>query len=119
VSGGVGLVGIGLGAMFGAYAISSQNREKSDCGATQCVSYPQGMEDYNTAQKDAIAATAALVAGGALVATGVVLWFTAPKPRAAAPSGREGGRSPLPSGPAGMRLRLAPTLGGLVLRGDL
>jgi hypothetical protein len=79
VSAGLGVVGVGLGVMFGAYAKSSQSREKNDCSATTCWSYPQGLEDYHTAQKDATGATIAYVAGGALVATGVVLWLTAPR----------------------------------------
>jgi hypothetical protein len=75
---GLGVVGVGLGVVFGAYAKSSQSREKSDCSVTICGSYPQGLEDYDVAQKDATGATVAYVAGGALLAAGVVLWFTAP-----------------------------------------
>ncbi len=86
VSGGIGVVGLGLGAMFGAYAISSQSREKSDCAsAAACASYAQGMEDFTVAQKDATGATVALAVGGALVATGVVVWFTAPRKDGAPP----------------------------------
>jgi hypothetical protein len=102
VTAGVGVVGLGLGAMFGAYAISSQSREKSDCSPSGCPSYAQGVEDYNTAQKDATGATAALAAGGALVAAGVVIWFTAPKP--SAPS--------TPSAARATPLRIAPLVGG-------
>jgi hypothetical protein len=107
VTGGVGLVGLGLGAAFGAYAASAQSKEKSDCSATSCASHAQGTEDYNTAVKDANASTGALVAGGVLVAVGLTLWFTAPKTTAAAPSA----------------LRLAPRVGtsgiGLTLGADL
>jgi hypothetical protein len=82
VSAGLGVVGIGIGAAFGAFALSSQSREKSDCSGSStasCPSYPQGLSDYNIAQKDATGATVGLVLGGALAATGVVLWFTAPR----------------------------------------
>jgi hypothetical protein len=78
VSGGVGVVGLGLGAWFGAFAASSQSREKSDCSATSCSNPAQAVEDYNTAKDDAAGATFAFVAGGALLAAGAVLWFTAP-----------------------------------------
>lgn len=90
VSGAVGVVGVGLGVIFGAYASSSQSREKSDCSASLCTSYAQATEDYNTAKKDATGSTIAFTAGGVLMATGVVLWFTAPKKRAA-PATRAGG----------------------------
>lgn len=112
VSAGLGVVGVGLGVVFGAYAQSSQSREKSDCSASACWSYPQGVEDYNTAQKDATGATIAYAAGGALVATGVVLWFTAPKSSgAAAPS----------AAPRGVRVApaIVGTGRGLVLGVDL
>jgi hypothetical protein len=81
VSGGAGLVGLGAGAWFFAFAASSQSKEKSDCSASACSNRPQAVEDYDTAKKDATASTIAFVAGGALLATGVVLWFTAPRDR--------------------------------------
>jgi hypothetical protein len=96
-SGGVGVVGIGLGIWFGAFAASSQSKEKSDCAATGCSNRPQAVEDYDTAKKDATGSTIAFIAGGALLAAGAVLWFTAPKEH----------------GPLGAaRLRLAPVVDG-------
>jgi hypothetical protein len=79
VSAGLGVVGVALGSGWGAYAISSQNREKSDCSKTACANPRQATADYNTATQDATASTVALVVGGVLVATGAVLWLTAPK----------------------------------------
>ncbi len=81
VSGAVGAVGVGLGVWFGAFAASAQSKEKSDCSATTCGNRAQAVEDYDTAKKDATGSTIAFIAGGALLAAGGVLWFTAPKDR--------------------------------------
>ncbi len=109
-SGGVGLVGIGLGVVFGLYASSSQSREKSDCSSSGCPNYPQGNEDYNTAKKDATGSTIGFIAGAAFLAGGVALWLTAPTENDA------------PAATA-RRVRLAPMVvlggGGFVLGGDL
>jgi hypothetical protein len=79
VSGGVGVVGIGLGIWFGAFASSSQSKEKTDCPATGCLNRAQAVEDYDTARKDATGSTIAFIAGGTLLAAGAVLWLSAPK----------------------------------------
>jgi hypothetical protein len=109
-SGGVGLVGIGLGIVFGLYASSSQSREKSDCSTSGCPSYPQGNEDYDTAKKDATGSMIAFIAGAAFLAGGAVLWLTAPTETDARPA-------------TARRVRLAPMVvlggGGFVLGGDL
>jgi hypothetical protein len=81
VSGGLGVVGVGLGVWFGAFAASSQSKEKSNCSVAACSNGPQAVEDYNTAKQDAVASTVAFAAGGALLAGGAVLWFTAPAAR--------------------------------------
>jgi hypothetical protein len=81
VSGGLGVVGVGLGVWFGAFAASSQSKEKSNCSASACSNPAQAVEDYNTARKDAVASTIALAAGATLLAGGAVLWFTAPAVR--------------------------------------
>jgi hypothetical protein len=78
VSGGRGVVGVGLGVWFGAFAASSQSKEKSDCSPAACTNRPQATEDYNTARQDAVASTIALGAGAAMVAAGAVLWLSAP-----------------------------------------
>jgi hypothetical protein len=116
VSAGVGVVGVGLGVVFGAYAKSSQSREKTDCSVTGCGSYAQGLEDYRTAQKDATGATIAYVAGGALVAAGVVLWVTAPKKAGTPPASASTMGSQATPNPGLLRrpydLRLSPALVG-------
>ena len=126
VSGGIGLVGVGLGVAFSAYASSSQTREKADCSSSGCLNYAQAVEDYDTAKKNALGATVAFVAGGALLATGIVVWFAAPRhkgagsgPRATAPG--EPRRPALSASARGVSVTpaLVGTGGGLVLRGVL
>jgi hypothetical protein len=75
-SGVVGVVGLGLGAVFGGFAISIQNQEKSDCPAPGCQRYPQAAADYDYAQRNALASTVSFIAGGVLAATGIVLLVT-------------------------------------------
>lgn len=79
VGGSVGLLGVGAGIWFGLFAVSSQNRQKSDCPSpTSCPNQPQANEDYNTAKKDATASTVAFAVGGTLLAAGVVSFLLAP-----------------------------------------
>jgi hypothetical protein len=78
VTGGLGIVGIGLGVWFGAFALASKSQEGSDCPAPNCQHYLQSVTDYNYAQMNATASTVMFIAGGVLAATGVVLWLTAP-----------------------------------------
>lgn len=83
-SGAVGLVGLGLGAAWGGYAISAQRMEHSACSAGAPCSASnrnQSQEDYDVAQRNATGSTIALSVGAALVATGLVLWLTAPSHR--------------------------------------
>jgi hypothetical protein len=109
VGAGIGVVGLGLGAMFGAYAASSKGREQTDCSSSGCPSYAQALEDYRTAKRDATGSTVAFAAGGALLATGVVLWFTAPK----------SGGAPASAGPLRVSPLVASSGGGLLLGGAL
>jgi hypothetical protein len=74
----LGLGALAVGGVFGGFAISAQNQEKSDC-AQNCNRYAQALTDYNYAQTNATAATVMFVIGGVLVATGVVLWIAAPR----------------------------------------
>ena len=78
VTGGVGLVGLGMGIAWSAYASSAQSKEQANCSASSCPNRPQAADDYNTAQKNATGATIGIAAGAALIAAGVVLWITAP-----------------------------------------
>jgi hypothetical protein len=78
VAGGLGVVGIGVGSYFGLRAKSKKNDYQSHQAPNgACLDM-----DCQTLSQDAHSAgnvsTVAFLAGGALVATGVVLWFTAP-----------------------------------------
>jgi hypothetical protein len=85
-AGGVGLV---IGAVFGARALS----DRTDAHAVQgcnasgvCTSGP-ALHDWGVAHDswshDSLASTLGLALGGAAVAAGVVVWITAPAPDAA------------------------------------
>jgi hypothetical protein len=127
-SGAVGLVGVGLGIAWGAYALAAQKDEKNACGAGTCAHFAQGTADYDAAKKDATASTVGISVGGALVVTAGVLWLTAP-PSAAPVTGTRTTGAPTTDAPkpaiqsALLRLRIAPTVlragGGLVIGGDL
>jgi len=108
ISGGVGIVGLGLGGLFGGLAMSDQGQEKSNCSSSGCPNRGQANADYTTGNTNATVSTVAFIAGGVFVAAGAVLYFTAHDP--AAP-------------PATGNLYLAPsTVGdgaGLVLGGAL
>ena len=73
----LGVAGLAVGATFGAFAISVQNQEKSDCGPAGCPAYAQSVNDYRYAQTNATASTVLFVVGGVLAAAGVVLFLTA------------------------------------------
>ena len=76
--GGVGLVGLGLGTAFGLMASSAWNNAKTACGGSvsQCTNVSSGTAYHGTAVTDGTISTVGFVAGGALVAAGVVLVLT-------------------------------------------
>jgi hypothetical protein len=87
VVGGVGVVGVGLGAVFGAMTMSAASTQKSACpSATNCPNYGQASSAHSGGETDATLSTVSFIAGGALLASGVILFFTAPHPKEQAPS---------------------------------
>jgi hypothetical protein len=77
VIGAVGVVGVGIGAVFGLGASSKWSDAKSNCTA-----YPYGcsqaaLDAKSSAQSKASVATVAFIVGGAAIAGAAVLWFTA------------------------------------------
>jgi hypothetical protein len=81
---GIGLGGAGLvvGAVAGAMAMSKNSTLSSECPGGHCnpnssqkSSIQSDLNDYNTLTT---VSTVGFIAGGALAATGVVLWLTAP-----------------------------------------
>ncbi len=73
----VGLVGVGLGAGFGISATSKANRANELCTGSECRS-PEGVSLTDDARTAATISTIGFVAGGALLASGVVLYLLAP-----------------------------------------
>jgi hypothetical protein len=79
VVGGVGVVGLGVGSAFGLLALSATNQQKTDCASpTSCPHVGAAATDHKSAQTDGAISTAAFIAGGALLATGGILFFSAP-----------------------------------------
>ena len=77
VAGGVGIIGIGVGAVFGVMTLSQYSNSKTECGSG-CAAGSQAASDYNTANTSATISDIGLIAGGVLVAGAAVLWITAP-----------------------------------------
>jgi hypothetical protein len=79
VVGGAGVLGVGIGTMFGILAASKWSATRNDCaGPDRCPSYTQAVADHGATVSDGTIATIALLAGGALLASGAALFFTAP-----------------------------------------
>jgi hypothetical protein len=80
--GGVGVAGVAAGAITGLMAISSVSSQKNDCHSSapgDCVNHAQALQDHDSASTLSTVSTVAFIAGGALLATGAVLFFTAPR----------------------------------------
>jgi hypothetical protein len=78
VAAGAGVVGLGIGAFFGLQASSKWSDAKD-----ACTNYPKGCDTRATdlgksAKENATISNVGFIAGGALLATGAVLFFTAP-----------------------------------------
>ena len=78
VAGGAGVVGMGVGTVFGVMMLSKKSAYKKrldaagHCADAECASLSH--DAYSAGN----VATVGWIAGGALVAAGVVLWLTAP-----------------------------------------
>jgi hypothetical protein len=108
VAGGVGLAGIAMGTVFGVLTLSEASQQRTDCAsATNCARYSQAASDHSTGVTDRTISTVGFVAGGALLAGGAVLFFTAGHP------------SEVPAATAWTIIPgVGPGGGGLLLKGD-
>jgi hypothetical protein len=101
--GGLGVVGIGVGAVFGAIAISKHSEASEVCPLPNPCNDQRASETWTGATSAGNVSTIAFIAGGAALAAGAVLWFSAPTQSA-------------------RTVRVAPLMGtgsaGLTLRGD-
>lgn len=86
VLGGVGVAGVGVGTVFGIVSKSTYDEARTHCsnGPDSCDAI--GVSRSETAYGQAAASTVALIAGGALLASGLALFLTAPRSLAVAPS---------------------------------
>ena len=101
VVGVAGLVGIGVGSAFGASASSSWSSAKNGhCSGTPLTCDMMGVSLAGDAKSAATISTAMFIAGPALLATGVIVFLTAPKATSPAKAGSVVAPSPLPGGAA-------------------
>ena len=73
---GVGVVGLGLGGTFGVMAMSRKDEAHKLCPDAACDT-AAGSQAWKDAKTAGTISTAGFIAGGVLLATGAVLWFTA------------------------------------------
>lgn len=78
VLGGTGLVGLAVGGVFGVLAIVNENQANKVCTDSTCAAGSDGVMHSNRAVTFGTASTIGFVAGGVLLATGAVLYLTAP-----------------------------------------
>jgi hypothetical protein len=95
--GGIGVVGLGLGTVFGIRTLSAKGDVDANCVGRQCTA--TGLEANDDARSAATISTVAFVAGGACVVGAVVLYLI----------GRPSARA--------NHTYLAPALGGFVAGG--
>ncbi|MDB4945595.1 MAG: hypothetical protein JWP97_5129 [Labilithrix sp.] len=78
VVGGIGVVGLGIGAALGLSAISLNNRSKDVCPEPGLCADAGARDDAASARRAATISTTAFVAGGVLLAAGITLVVLAP-----------------------------------------
>ena len=112
ITGGVGIVALGLGTYFGAETISKNNASHGDCNGNLCDQ--QGYDNRKDALSAGNASTIAFGVGIAALAAGVVLYVTAPRDSTETPatSGPSARRSPRLQWSAGI------TPGGVLIDGS-
>ncbi len=77
VLGSAGLVGIGMGAVFGVLTIYNWSNSRNECGSPgNCPEHGKALADHDSAVTAAGISTVAFVAGGALLAGGLALWVS-------------------------------------------
>lgn len=82
---GAGLVGLGVGSVFGLMTGSAWSNAKDACGGdtTHCLNVPSATNDKNTALSDSTISAVGFAAGGALLVGGAVLFLTGGRHREA------------------------------------
>jgi serine/threonine-protein kinase len=78
VAGGIGIVGVAVGTVFGFRSKSAHDDAAAYCNGTECTD-PRGVELSNKARTAGNVSTAAFILGSVGLAAAGVLWFTAPQ----------------------------------------
>lgn len=78
VVGAIGVVGLGVGTVFGLSASSKWSDAKSHCSAYPYGCDAEGLDARSSANSKATISTISFIVGGAALAGAAVLWFTAP-----------------------------------------
>lgn len=76
-AGGVGVVGLAIGTVFGLKANSNWKDAKAACTDYPYGCSPEADSKRSSARNSATLSTIGFIGGGLLLATGAVLWFTA------------------------------------------
>jgi len=103
-----GIVGVGVGTYFGLSAKSKNDESNDNCSKTVCQTQ-DGLDARKDAQAAATTSTIAFVLGGALLATGGVLYFMDDSNEGASASTRRELRWSSRVGPGGAQLGLEGT----------
>ncbi|WP_052376556.1 tetratricopeptide repeat protein [Chondromyces apiculatus] len=106
---GVGVIGVGVGAGLGGMAIARNNESNDGHCDVENYCSQEGVDLRNQAIAFGTGATIAMIAGGALLAGGAVLWFTAPTAPSSAKE-KVAGKGSTPT-------RVAVTPGGVLVQG--
>ncbi len=105
ITGGVGIVGLALGGVFGVLAMGKESKAEEVCGdSTTCPAGSGGEEYSRQALTNATVSTVGFAVGGALLATGIVLFVTAPK--------KSEGSALLKKSEGSALLKVSPRVGG-------
>lgn len=78
VAGGVGLVGVGIGAVFGARSIAKHDDAAKTCPTPNPCGDRQAASTWSDATSAGTVSTIAIGIGATAIAAGLVLWLTAP-----------------------------------------
>jgi hypothetical protein len=82
-AGGVGVVGLAIGTIFGVKAMSNKSDAQQSCDGAACRT-DEGVAAGNAAHSAGNVATVGMIVAAAGLAGGLVLWFTAPSEKPAA-----------------------------------
>ncbi|MBN9161102.1 MAG: hypothetical protein J0I07_09075 [Myxococcales bacterium] len=103
VAAGVGLVGLGVGGYFGLKTSNTWKEAQTHCDGLVCEQ--EGVDLASQAKSSGNISTIGVIAGGALLVGGAVLFFTAPSERSESKTGASGGTARVGVGPGSIIVR--------------